>query len=138
MTQVSVCSNTEYNLDELLGAVCGALEYNTLGELVRHVDSIYDNLERYIGSEDASIVSKATLELGTELYRIYTSHGLYDQSGRCNHYYRRLLGRDILLEVYPPEHISPNRGNHASTTHDTRSSGTGNNDRLLQRPRHTL
>lgn len=138
MTHVSVCSNTEYNLDELLGCVCGALEYSRQTELVRHVDNIYDKLEHYIGATDASIISKATLDLGLALHHIYTDFGLYDHTGRCNHYYRRLLGRDILLEVYPPEYVSPNRGSHASVTHDTRNPGVSQNDSVLQRPRCTL
>lgn len=137
-SELSVCSKTDYQIDQLLGEVCQAIEYSRPDHLIRYIDALYDRLESTLGGDDSSLICKATLDLGVALRDIYIGRGLYNDQGRCNHYYSRLLGKDILLEVYPPEYIPQSGRRHDHTANVAGSTNPSDYGRTPQRPRHPI
>lgn len=100
-SDLSSSSNCSYSVEELISEVCDALQYRDPTHLTILADKAYDHYTRYEGGITAEVISKAMMVLGTSLHRLYENLNMWNNEGRCDYYFKELLGDFIILEQYP-------------------------------------
>ena len=93
---------TDYCAVELVSAAVAALEPGNMQHLLWCAERHFDKWSRELGTDTASILSKAWLELAMGLFRLAIGHNLFDESRRFQYFFKGMIGDDILIERFPP------------------------------------
>lgn len=107
LNKLSLMSNAAYRLEDLIAQSIAALEYRTSSRIGEIAEQMYDRYAVFCGADSASILSKAWLAFTTELYEMYVTANLWNDKGRCDYFYRGMLGNDIVIERYPMDYKEP-------------------------------
>ena len=97
---LSQMTYADYRLEDLIAASIACLEYRVSTRIPEYAEQLMDRHALYGGTADGSRISKAWFWFTTAMYDLYDILGLWNTTGRCDYYFKRMLGDDIVIERY--------------------------------------
>lgn len=104
--ELAACPVAEYDVNELVSEAIQVLgsQSNMSANLGFITERLYEHyLYKTNCAASAKIISINWMSFVGLLMDVYLKNNLWDEYGKCNYYFKRLAGYDIMIAVYNPD-----------------------------------